>query len=44
MNALGSSNANGLNVLIVDDDPIAIEMLNYFLEEAGYNVERAANG
>lgn len=44
MNASDSSNANGLNVLIVDDDPIAIEMLDYFLQEAGYNVERAANG
>ena len=38
------SKTNGLNVLIVDDDPIAIEMLDYFLREAGYNVERAANG
>jgi putative two-component system response regulator len=44
VNASDSSNANGLNVLIVDDDPIAIEMLDYFLQEAGYNVERAANG
>lgn len=44
MNASDSSNANGLNVLIVDDDPIAIEMLDYFLQEAGYNVERADNG
>jgi len=44
VNASDSTNANGLNVLIVDDDPIAIEMLDCFLQEAGYNVEHAANG
>ncbi|MFN7291154.1 MAG: PleD family two-component system response regulator [Pirellula sp.] len=33
-----------MNVLIVDDDPIAIELLNYFLQEAGYDVERASKG
>ena len=38
------SKPDGLKILIVDDDPVAIEMLDYFLREAGYIVERATNG
>jgi len=39
-----NSKTDGLRILIVDDDPIALEMLDYFLKEAGYLVERASNG
>ena len=36
--------SNGLKVMIVDDDPIALEILSNFLRESGYTVELAMNG
>ncbi len=42
--SLAGAKPNGLKVMIVDDDPIALEMLANFLQVAGYNVELASNG
>ncbi len=44
ISSLAGSKPNGLKVLIVDDDPIALEILANFLQVAGYNVELASNG
>ncbi len=44
ISSLAGSKPNGLKVMIVDDDPIALEMLANFLQVAGYNVELASNG
>ncbi len=42
--SLACSKTDGLKVLIVDDDPIAIEILANFLRVSGYVVELAFNG
>ncbi len=42
--SLASSKTDGLKVLIVDDDPIALEILANFLRVSGYLVELASNG
>ena len=44
ISSLAGAKPNGLKVMIVDDDPIALEMLASFLQLAGYNVELASNG
>ena len=42
--SLIGAKSNGLKVMIVDDDPIALEILANFLRESGYTVELAMNG
>lgn len=42
--SLNGAKSNGLKVMIVDDDPIALEILANFLSESGYTVELAMNG
>ena len=44
ISSLAGAKPSGLKVMIVDDDPIALEMLASFLQVAGYNVELASNG
>ncbi len=47
MNGLPSvagAKTDGLKVMIVDDDPIALEILANFLRVSGYRVETASNG
>jgi len=42
--SLSGAKNDGLKVLIVDDDPIALEILANFLRVSGYSVELASNG
>lgn len=42
--SLSGAKIDGLKVLIVDDDPIALEILANFLSVSGYVVELASNG
>lgn len=36
--------ADGLKILLVDDDPIGLAMLDHFLQKSGFRTELAANG
>ncbi len=42
--SLSGAKTDGLKVLIVDDDPIALDILANFIRVSGYTVEVAANG
>jgi putative two-component system response regulator len=44
MTSQTNSKANGLKVMVVDDDPISLELLTNFLQESGYTVAQATNG
>lgn len=35
---------NPPRVLVADDDPASLELISYFLEDAGYKVETASDG
>ena len=42
--SIAGAKSDGLKVMIVDDDPIALEILSNFLHVSGYRVEIASNG
>ncbi len=42
--SVAATKTDGLKVMIVDDDPIALEILANFLKVSGYRVEAASNG
>jgi putative two-component system response regulator len=39
-----TSTTDGLKILLVDDDPIGMELLAHFLRQSGYQTEMASNG